>query len=358
MAKEPEGRYPSNSEFARAFADAIRGFENERSTKFTTFPLPTAALSAPFPAALKTSSSSTLQVPSRLPSPPAAPAGRWNKFIIYGLSILVIALTTALIMLIVVIAPQLNTATPTPIEAAGLIATNTATPVSSAAAFAEQTVQAAPPEPSATATFRASNTAAPTKTPTETATFTPSATATLTPTHTASHTLTPTATFTPSNTATATATATPTHTASHTPSNTPTPTATPTETPTPTPSSTPTRTFSPTASNTATLTATATPTHTPTPTETPTETPTATVVYVPRPTVNWQQGTQLKVNNVNGAWLRSRPSTRAAQVTTLAHNNPVTATGNRQYDGRQWWWEVTSSWGATGWIEQYSLIQA
>jgi hypothetical protein len=61
------------------------------------------------------------------------------------------------------------------------------------------------------------------------------------------------------------------------------------------------------------------------------------------------------VSNASGVWLRSRPSAFALQVATLAHNNSVTATGNRQYDGQQWWWEVRASWGAIGWVEQYSL---
>jgi hypothetical protein len=74
------------------------------------------------------------------------------------------------------------------------------------------------------------------------------------------------------------------------------------------------------------------------------------------PTVDWRAGTQLKINNPNGAWLRSSPSTRAGTVATLANNNPVTATGNKRYDGRQWWWEVTAEWGAVGWVEQFSLV--
>jgi hypothetical protein len=73
--------------------------------------------------------------------------------------------------------------------------------------------------------------------------------------------------------------------------------------------------------------------------------------------VNWRNGSALRINNPNGAWLRSRASTRAAQVATLAYNNAVTATGDYYYDGRQWWWEVSSSWGAVGWVEQYSLVE-
>jgi hypothetical protein len=96
-------------------------------------------------------------------------------------------------------------------------------------------------------------------------------------------------------------------------------------------------------------------TYTPSPSPTETETPTITPTFAPRPSVNWQAGTQLRINNPNGAWLRSRPSTRASQVATLANNNPVAATGRYQFDGRQWWWEVQATWGAVGWVEQYSL---
>ena len=95
-----------------------------------------------------------------------------------------------------------------------------------------------------------------------------------------------------------------------------------------------------------------TPTQTASETLTPTSTSTALALL---PTVNWRAGTQLRINNPNGVWLRTRASARASQVATLANNNSVTATGNSQYDGRQWWWEVRASWGAVGWVEQYSL---
>ncbi len=82
-----------------------------------------------------------------------------------------------------------------------------------------------------------------------------------------------------------------------------------------------------------------------------------TSVSVARPTVPWHNGSHLKIMNSSGAWLRSHPSTRAAQIATLAYNNLVTATGNYFFDGRQWWWEVRASWGAVGWVEQYSLVE-
>jgi hypothetical protein len=95
-----------------------------------------------------------------------------------------------------------------------------------------------------------------------------------------------------------------------------------------------------------------------------TATPTATytpsrLAETPRPTVSWGAGTLLKVINASGAWLRSAPSTTASQTATLAFNNPITATGRRQYDSKtnQWWWEVRADWGAVGWVEQFSLTE-
>ncbi|MEO8394226.1 MAG: hypothetical protein ABI700_14645, partial [Chloroflexota bacterium] len=142
-------------------------------------------------------------------------------------------------------------------------------------------------------------------------------------------------------------------TETHTPSSTPTSTQTFTQTFTVT--FTPTLTETPTFTPTLTETPTETHTFTSTPTDTPTET--LTPVRVARPTVHWDAGTPLRISNPNGAWLRSRASTSARQVATLAHNNPVTSTGSYYFDGRQWWWEVKASWGAVGWVEQYSLVQ-
>ncbi len=77
----------------------------------------------------------------------------------------------------------------------------------------------------------------------------------------------------------------------------------------------------------------------------------------PPPTVNWQAGTQLRIMSTGAVWLRVTPSASESQHQTLANNNAVTATGNKHYDGHQWWWEVQATWGAVGWVEQYSLVE-
>jgi SH3-like domain-containing protein len=94
------------------------------------------------------------------------------------------------------------------------------------------------------------------------------------------------------------------------------------------------------------------------PTATPTPDPNATVIVNRRPTVNWPPGTGLRIAiGGQSVWVRAQPSSRNDQiVTTLANNNPVTATGNFRWDGRQFWWEIRTQFGAVGWIEQSYLV--
>ena len=91
---------------------------------------------------------------------------------------------------------------------------------------------------------------------------------------------------------------------------------------------------------------------------TATPTPNATAGhFVARPAAAWAAGTRLKINSAN-VWLRTSPSSQAGQVATLAFQNPVTATGSKHFDGRQWWWQVRADWGAVGWVEQALLLPA
>ncbi|HEX2906452.1 MAG TPA: hypothetical protein VHO69_06295 [Phototrophicaceae bacterium] len=113
-------------------------------------------------------------------------------------------------------------------------------------------------------------TATPTETPTDTPTNTPTDTPTNTPTNTATNTPTDTPTNTATNTPTDTPTNTGTPTNTFTPTSTDTATNTPTATNTSTPTPTGTLTLTETATNTATITETATVTGTATPTLTAT----------------------------------------------------------------------------------------
>lgn len=345
MAKQPADRFPNNRAFAEAFAAAVHEVAGKPITDFSSFQLPQASFSLPILSANQTS-----RLEETAPSPEPynrqikPPPSRARTIIIAVQSVLLVIAVILISVLLIREASRSNEL-PTQVVAAALSATPPASAEPSAQPSDESAVL-----PVALSTPEATPTASPAVTSTDLPTETPAVTATET-------LLPPTSTFTPTLTETTAPTETPQ------PSATPTMTFTATTLPTETPTATETATNTATLSPTATPTLTPTFTHTPsaTPTETPTETPTATAttgVVAPRPTVNWTQGTNLRINNASGVWLRSRPSSRAGQVTTLAYNNGVVATGNRQYDGRQWWWEVTSSWGAVGWVEQYALVQA
>lgn len=156
------------------------------------------------------------------------------------------------------LAPTLTTAATEPADVATVNIEPTSTDDESAVGG-----QASEDEVTTTATLEASatdedvSTGIPTATSTET--HTPTPVDTDTPTATPSDTPTNTATHTPTTTPSDTPTNTPTNTPTDTPTNTPTPTETPTNTPTLTPSPT----------NTPTNTPTETPTSTPTPTPLP-----------------------------------------------------------------------------------------
>jgi serine/threonine protein kinase len=330
MAKQPGERFPNNRAFAEAFTSVIREAAGEPVSEFTSFVLPPASFSLPIPTGGKVIPTALDEgtAPSQLPNRQSRSAsGRARNLIIWiqsGLLMLAIVLIAILL-----VRDMNNGSTPTQVVVASVTDTlaSTATLTSSELATdsALVAVSLSTLEPSSTTS--PSDTATPVLTETQAPTATPSPT--------------------PTNTAIFTVTA-----------------------PQPSLTSTASRTSSPVPTDTASFTATivqslmaatATLTDTPSATRTATETPTATAtptISAPRPTVNWQAGTQLKINNPNGVWLRSRPSSRASQVATLANNNGVTATGDRHYDGRQWWWEVTAAWGAVGWVEQYALVQA
>lgn len=332
MAKQPADRFPNNRAFAEAFALAVHEVSGKPITDFSSFQLPQATFSLPM---LSANQTSRLEETAPSPEPfnrQLKPAHSRARTIIIAVQSVLLVIAVILISILLIREASRSTGLPTQVVASALSETPPVLAETSAQPTDEDAVL-----PVSLSTLEATPTASPAATstdlPTETAL---PATETLLP---------PTSTFTPAPTETPQPSATPTSTSTDAPTLTFTPTFTATTLPTETPTLTPTFTHTPPA----------------TPTETPTETPTATAtsgVVAPRPTVNWTQGTTLRINNTSGVWLRTRPSSRAGQVTTLAYNNGVVATGNRQYDGRQWWWEVTSSWGAVGWVEQYALVQA
>jgi serine/threonine-protein kinase len=392
MAKQPEDRYPNNMAFAQAFATAIRDAGEDPPTEFSTFALPRTPLSLPMPTPLPRQSS-TLNVAdsSNLPISTQPSPTRGRTVMLWVLSGLVIALSVAVISLIVSRLGDDVVSTPTTVVA--VAATETAT-IAAPLVVSQQVTQTNSPAFNAsgeTSTVETSATLRPlastatarsilrnlgaarltTMPPDALTATTESASPILNTTEsliaapTMSSSPVPTETvLPPSSTPTETALSlsdVPSETPSLMPSDALPLPPLPTTTPSPMPTATETLTPMNTSTRTPTVTdrkptMTRTNTYTPSPTPTETETPTITPTFVPRPSVNWQSGTQLRINNANGAWLRERPSARAAQVATLANNNPVTATGRFQYDGRQWWWEVQASWGAVGWVEQYSLI--
>jgi len=293
MAKQPEDRFPNVMAFAQAFNAAVRDAvaASEAPTEFTTYALPQATFTLPFPAPTRMPTTRANEEPTpAAATTPHDSFGRWRTLILWvetGVLLLAIAL-------IVLLISQRSTQDP-PVTAAAFVAALNASPT--------------PPDDPVQPTSGSGN---------------GSLLRPATDTFTAP--LVPTTSDSPVHLAAALSTVT----ASEMPMATLTATATPSETPT--------------------TTATATDT------QTPTSTPTS-ANALPRSNVPWHQGSHLRVNNPNGSWLRARPSTRSAQVATLAYNNLVTATGNKFFDGRQWWWEVSSAWGAVGWVEQYSLME-
>ncbi len=245
MAKQPEDRYPTVTDFSHAFSQAVGGTQEE-STQFYTFRLRGSAA---------TRTDSGVYGASR----PSTAGRRRQPFYrnpwVVAVGIAIVALTVLLLAVIFTPTDEGGPSTPTPDEAQVLRQTLTAiseanTPTLSEAEALRLTLTAvssqatAPPqEIEATVTdvviILPTDTALPSPTVTSTATPEPTATPTASATSTATATLTETPSATPTVTSTPTATATATRTYTPTPSPTNTPTAVPTATPTPEPSPTP-----------------------------------------------------------------------------------------------------------------------
>ena len=334
MAKQPGDRFPNNRAFAEAFVFAIRDVAEEPISEFALFVLPPLSFSLPIPTGSRLNPTALDEgtAPSEFPKRQSkATSGRARNLIIWvqsGLLMLSIVLIALLLM-----RDMSNSITPTQVVSVSVTDSPPDTPAPTATLTSSELATDSALVAVLFSTLEPSPTTAPINTSILTELQIP--TATLLPTSTETATVSP----------------------SSTPSPQPSLTSTPTETPSPVPTATVSFTATSVPTATASLTNTPNSTRTATSAETPSVTATPTI-SAPRPTVNWQAGTQLKINNPNGVWLRSRPSSRASQVATLANNNGVTATGDHYYDGRQWWWEVTAAWGAVGWVEQYALVQA
>lgn len=272
LAKDPNDRYQTASEFVNAYRDAVA----ERKDTVVTVNL---RADNPGHRAANTSDSSyspsiplpTSNTPSSATMPPAnatAPGRIPVAHLIFAL-VLLLLLGGGIVSVLVMENQASSAATATAetaiaaVQAASATAEAEVAMTGTALAFSiaqETAVEAAVRE---TGTAQAAIAIA----------MTQSVTATFTPTVTLS--ATPTATETP------TPTATPTETPSATPTATPSATATPTATLTPTPTPTATVTHTPTPTATSTSTATVTPSRTasPTPRITATPAPTATLDY-------------------------------------------------------------------------------
>lgn len=307
LAKEPNNRWGSCTEFAQELGKATKDMTNSsiytanrpitmssRPTPAYQAPRPTPApqMVDPFGASAPKASSGSQQVQPRQPTPPynqitpPPPVNSQNRLILVGGGI-IIFLLIAIILVLVGDTQAKNAANATG-TAIALIPTNTPTATDTPTQTPTPTldpIEIARVTQVAVETLNAASTALMSANLTATATLftlTPSPTSTNTPTETPLPTDTPTrrpsntptntdvpttATFTPSPSATSTAT----HTATLTPTSSATPTATPTHTATKTatPTATLTHTPSVTPTNTAIPTNTSTPTDTPTATATP-----------------------------------------------------------------------------------------
>jgi eukaryotic-like serine/threonine-protein kinase len=306
MAKNPDDRFPTCSEFARALASALAPYSDGASqlrglasstiasleksrkeraeqnppqslTSIGTAQSPAAPNNSPSIAAPGVPPAAPPPAGSSIPAIPATPGGRTgsNRGLIVGAVAGVLVL--ALIIGGVVLTSATNNANASATAAREAEQTGQAAAVATETVLALQIVAAESTNDEGTRIAEATSAEGtrialiPTDTdePTATNTDLPTNTATNTdePTETATNTDLPT--NTPTNTDVPTETATNTDLPTETPTETPTNTDTPTETPTNTPTETPTATLTPTPTETPTATATYTPSNTPTITYTP-----------------------------------------------------------------------------------------